>query len=90
MAHLTAKGREYHEAITTLDSERAANATLTSDAEHLYDVLDRLVHQLMEDRDFPLEHKFSPLGSALATLHDLQQHAMPRCVCAVTYAKPGE
>lgn len=31
MATLTAKGREYHEAVTTLDSEREANAILTDE-----------------------------------------------------------
>lgn len=31
MATLTAKGREYHEAVATLDSEREANAILTDE-----------------------------------------------------------
>jgi len=35
MAILTEKGREYHEAVTTLDSERAANARLTDEVESL-------------------------------------------------------
>src|SRR3546814_3444421 len=37
MAILTAKGREYQEAVTTLDSEREANAILTAENARLTD-----------------------------------------------------
>lgn len=85
----TEHGRKYQEAISTLDSERQANAILTKEAERLYDVLDRLAYDLMEERDLPPEHQFSPLGSALAALHDLRQYATQHCVCAEAYARPA-
>lgn len=43
MAILTAKGREYQEAVTTLDSEREANAILTAENARLTEERDALV-----------------------------------------------
>src|SRR3546814_14362349 len=37
MAIMTAKGREYQEAVTTLESEREANAILTAEKDRLTD-----------------------------------------------------
>ena len=42
MAVLTEKGRQYHEAVTSLDSERAANAILTQELEIALSEIDRL------------------------------------------------
>jgi len=93
----TEESRQYHEAVKTLDSERQANAIMTNEVailsaagRRLYDVLDRLVHDLMEERDLPPEHQFSPLGSALTALHTERALAAPGCVCAATWPNPAE
>lgn len=58
-----------------------------TDAEWLYDVLDRLVHSLVEDGG-KSEHEWSPFGSALALLHDKKQYATERAWCAGNTLRP--
>lgn len=52
MAGLTVKGREYQEAITTLDSEREANAILTARVDHLEAALRALAEGNLGDRSW--------------------------------------
>lgn len=57
-----------------------------TEAQRLYDVLDRLVDSLInEEGDHP-DHRYSPLGSALHVLHTMKYLATDRCVCAEQYA----
>jgi hypothetical protein len=51
MAILTAKGREYQEAVTTLDSEREANAILTAENARLTEENERLREALVAERE---------------------------------------
>lgn len=60
-----------------------------TDAEWLYDVLDRLAHSLIEQQLKPPEHQWSPLGSALAMLHDKKQYACERAWCADNTIRPN-
>lgn len=67
MAGLTVKGREYQEAITTLDSEREANAILTArveQAEKDRSVAIRWANQSVE----MLQAAFFPVADALRDL----------------------
>lgn len=47
----TEEGRKYHEAITTLDSEREANARLTEEVEQLRAEITRLTSEASHGRD---------------------------------------
>lgn len=59
-----------------------------TDAQILYDVLDRLVHASITSDKIKPEHRYSPLGAALYTLHRLSLHATTDCVCAKHYGVP--
>lgn len=58
MATLTAKGREYHEAVTTLDSEREANAILTDEIASLRARVEALETALVSEREENLWHAY--------------------------------
>lgn len=59
-----------------------------TDAQRLYDVLDRLVHANIISREDVPDHRHSPLGQALYFLHRLDYHATEHCVCAKQYGVP--
>src|SRR3546814_13375965 len=73
MAILTAKGREYQEAVTTLDSEREANAILTAENACLTEERGALMEGL---RWYAEPHIYAPHpnGPAFAD-RDLSWHA---------------
>lgn len=61
----------------------------TTDAEWLYDTLDRLAHSIigMHGNQTP-EHQWSPLGAALAALHDKRKYATERAWCIENTVRP--
>lgn len=59
-----------------------------SDAEWLYDVLDRLAHSVLNEAGKPPEHCWSPLGSALALLHEKRAYATERAWCIDNTVRP--
>src|SRR3546814_15631221 len=61
MAILTAKGREYQEAVTTLDSEREANAILTAENARLTEERGALMEGL---RWYAEPHIYAPHPTA--------------------------
>lgn len=59
-----------------------------TDAQRLYDILDRLVHASIISREDVPDHRYSPLGTALFVLHQLSELATEDCVCAKQYGVP--
>lgn len=60
-----------------------------TDAQRLYNALDRLVHAtISRDGHGPPRHRFGPVGAALHELHALRQHETAHCVCAATFEDP--
>src|SRR3546814_1241564 len=73
MAILTAKGREYQEAVTTLDSEREANAILTAENARLTEERGALMEGL---RWYAEPHIYAPHPNGPAfDDRDLSWHA---------------
>lgn len=68
MAILTEKGREYQEAVTTLDSERAANAILTDEIAALRERVAACEAVLVQARDGQDIYLRARINSALAIL----------------------
>lgn len=63
------------------------NGVPRTDAEILYDVLDRLVHSMLLT-NAEVHHRWSPIGSALFELHEKRQHAAERAWCVDNTARP--
>ncbi|MGN7930327.1 hypothetical protein [Sphingopyxis sp. 22461] len=59
-----------------------------TDAQTLYNVLDRLVHASIISREDVPDNRYSPLGQALYVLHRLDFHTTEDCVCAKQFAIP--
>lgn len=61
-----------------------------TDAEWLYDCLDRLVHSVVEENGKMPEHCWSPVGSALALLHEKKAYATERAWCIDNTGSPPQ
>lgn len=59
-----------------------------TDAEILYDALDRLAHSVLEQEGKQPEHCWSPIGAALAALHGKKEYACERAWCAENTMRP--
>src|SRR3546814_10819137 len=84
MAILTAKGREYQEAVTTLDSEREANAILTAENARLTEERGALTEGL---RWYAEPHIYAPHTHGPA-FDDRDRSWHARSVLATTQGRP--
>lgn len=60
----------------------------TTDAQKLYDALDRLAFHVIERDGCQPEHRFSPIGAALHALHEMRRHESSISTCADSYRDP--